>query len=63
MIAMNYFVPYYVNEQQSDVRGIKGGWYTIDERGKLGSGPFSTASECLRCGFEPKTAPIQTWLH
>jgi len=35
MIAVNYFIPYYVNDAQSDIRGIKGGWYTMDERGKL----------------------------
>lgn len=27
-IAVNYFVPYYVNDVQSDIRGVKCGWYT-----------------------------------
>ena len=53
---MNYFFPYYVNDMQSDIRGIKSGWYTMDERGKLGAGPFSSASECLEIGSQPKKA-------
>ena len=40
MTTVDYFVPYYINEQQSEIRGIKRGWYTMDERGKLCSGPF-----------------------
>jgi hypothetical protein len=63
MIAMNYFIPYYVNDMQSDIRGIKSGWYTMDERGKLGAGPFSNASECLGIGSQPKNAPTPMWLN
>jgi len=33
--------PHYINELQSDLRRIKEGWYVIDERGRLLSGPFS----------------------
>ena len=36
MITMNYFIPYYVSERQSDVRGIECGWYTMDEHGEVG---------------------------
>ena len=63
MIAVNYFIPYYVNKEQSDVRGIKCGWYTMDERGKLGSGPFSNPCECLESGADSKKAPMPMWLH
>ena len=28
-------VPYYINEAKSDMRGIKSGWYAIDEDGNL----------------------------
>jgi hypothetical protein len=56
MIAVNYFIPYYVNDAQSDIRGIECGWYTMDECGRLGSGPFSTASECLGIGSQAKKA-------
>ena len=63
MIAVNYFIPYYVNDVQSDIRGIKSGWYTMDERGKLGSGTFSSASECLGIGSLPENAPTPMWLN
>jgi hypothetical protein len=63
MIAVDYFIPYYVNDVQSDIRGIKCGWYTMDERGKLGSGLFSSASECLGTSSQPKNAPTPKWLH
>jgi len=63
MIAVNYFIPYYVNDVQSDIRGIKCGWYTMDECGRLGSGPFSTASECLGISSQAKRAETPKWLH
>jgi hypothetical protein len=68
MIPVNYFIPYYfipyyVNALQSDIRGTKCGWYTMDERGKLGSGPFSTASECLGTGSHAKKAEKPKCLH
>lgn len=28
-------IPHYVNERQSDLRGVKEGWYAIDERGSV----------------------------
>jgi hypothetical protein len=39
--------PHYINELQSDLRGVKEGWYAIDERGNLLSGPFSNQERCL----------------
>ena len=63
MIAVNYFIPYYVNDVQSDIRGIECGWYAMDECGRLGSGPFSTASECLGTGSRAKNAETPKWLH
>jgi hypothetical protein len=38
--------PYYINEDQSDFRGIKPGWYGVESNGKLSSGPFSSREEC-----------------
>jgi len=32
--------PYYINELRSDLRGVKEGWYAIDEGGNLLFGPF-----------------------
>ena len=69
---MDYFIPYYVNDVQSDIRGINCGWYTMDEHGKLGSGPFSSANECLGSGCfgseclgigAQENAPTLKWLH
>jgi hypothetical protein len=63
MMAVNYFIPYYVNDAQSDIRGIKCGWYTMDERGRLGFGPFSSPCECLGTVSQAKDAPTPKWLH
>ena len=41
--------PHRVNEHQSDMRGIKEGWYVMDDEGKLTLGPFSTRDDCLDC--------------
>ena len=38
---------YYINELHSDLRGVKEGWYAIDERGNLLLGPFSNRENCL----------------
>jgi hypothetical protein len=40
-------VPHYISEDQSDMRGIKPGWYAIEDDGDLSSGPFSSHEECL----------------
>jgi hypothetical protein len=41
-------VPHYVNENKSDMRGVKPGWYAIADDGHLFSGPFLSREECLR---------------
>ena len=40
-------VPYYISENKSDIRGIKHGWYAIEDDGNLSSGPFPSFEECL----------------
>ena len=40
-------VPYYISEDKSDMRGIKRGWYAMEDDGDLSSGPFSSHEECL----------------
>ena len=40
-------VPYHVNENRSDMRGITFGWYAIEDDGNLSSGPFPSFEECL----------------
>src|SRR5690348_8366627 len=46
--------PYYINEDQSDIRGIKNGWYVMDVDGNLTSGPFSGPDECI-CSVDRPT--------
>ena len=41
-------VPHYINEGKSDMRGIKPGWYAIEDDGNLSSGPFSSHEECVK---------------
>ena len=40
-------IPRHINGDQSDMRGVKEGWYVINKVGKLTSGPFSTRDDCL----------------
>jgi hypothetical protein len=40
--------PYYINENISDMRGIKHGWYAMDDDGNLSSGPFSSRDERVK---------------
>ena len=40
-------IPLYINENKSDVRGIKSGWYAMDGTGNLVSGPFSSRDKCV----------------
>ncbi len=40
--------PHYIGENKSDMRGIKSGWYAIEEHGDLSSGPFSSLEECVK---------------
>jgi hypothetical protein len=46
-------IPHYINENKSDMRGIKPGWYATDVSGKLSSGPFSSRELCLGGGTQP----------
>jgi hypothetical protein len=39
--------PHYISEIMSDMLCIKPGWYTMDDKGKLLSGPFSSREECV----------------
>ena len=40
-------VPQYVSENKSDIRGIKSGWYAIDNIGNLVAGPFFSREMCV----------------
>ena len=40
-------VPYRINETQSDMRGVKQGWYARDDKGKLTLGPAATTASSV----------------
>jgi hypothetical protein len=46
-------VPHYVSEDKSDMRGIKLGWYVIEDAGNISSGPFSSHQECVKRITQP----------
>jgi hypothetical protein len=51
-------VPHYINEDRSDMRAIKSGWYAMEDDGNLSSGPFSSHEECLRRINQPPNGLI-----
>jgi hypothetical protein len=55
---MNGSTPHYINEHQSDMRGIKEGWYAIEHDGKLASGPFSSCEDCLKAIAQPTSGSL-----
>ena len=46
--------PHYINEDKSDMRGIKHGWYAVEDDGNLSSGPFASREECIKRITQPK---------
>ena len=46
-------VPLFINENKSDMRGIKSGWYAMDGDGNLVSGPFSSRAKCVERDDQP----------
>ena len=50
--------PHYISDAKSDVRGIKPGWYGIEDKGNLSSGPFSSREECVKRITQP-TSPSE----
>ena len=54
--------PHYINENKSDMRGIKPGWYGIEYDGNLFSGPFSSPEECVKRITQPTNATMASKL-
>ena len=50
--------PCYINENKSDMRGIKHGRYAMDDNGNLSSGPFSSRDECVKGITQPANGTI-----
>jgi hypothetical protein len=40
-------VPHFINDDRSEMRGIKPGWYAVEDDGNLSSGPFPSRAQCL----------------
>jgi hypothetical protein len=51
--ARAMIAPHYISENKSDIRGIKPGWYVVDNGGKLVAGPFSSREKCVERSFQP----------
>jgi hypothetical protein len=57
-------IPHYINEDKSDMRGIKPGWYAMEDNGKLSSGPFSSRHECLSRDLRKQMAQARSmWVN
>jgi hypothetical protein len=54
--------PHYISENKSDMRGIKPGWYAIEDDGNLSSGPFSSPEECVQRINQPTNAMMKSKL-
>jgi hypothetical protein len=48
--------PHFISEDKSDMRGIKHGWYAVEDNGNLSSGPFSSREECIKRTTQPTMA-------
>jgi hypothetical protein len=46
-IGFSRLFPRYVDEAQSKMRGLKVGWYAIDNEGDIASGPYPSRDECI----------------
>jgi hypothetical protein len=55
-------VPYYIGENKSDMRGIKHGWYAIEDDGHLSSGPYSSIEECVERIAQPTSGTMASTL-
>jgi hypothetical protein len=49
--------PQYISEDKSEMRGIKHGWYAMEDDGNLSSGPFSSREECIERITQPTNGP------
>jgi hypothetical protein len=54
---------HYIGENNSHMRGIKPGWYAIEDDGNLSSGPFSSLEECITRITQPTFAPMAPKSH
>jgi hypothetical protein len=55
-------LPHFISEDKSDMRGIKSGWYAIEDDGNLTSGPFSSIEECVKRITQPTNGAMASKL-
>jgi len=55
-------VPHFINDDRSEMRGIKSGWYAVDDNGNLSSGPFSSRELCIIGFTRPTSDPLPSEL-
>jgi hypothetical protein len=55
--------PHFINDDRSEMRGIKPGWYAVDDDGNLSSGPFSSRNLCLIRIKQPMDDTTPSTLH
>ena len=61
-IGFSRLFPRYVDEAQSRARGLKVGWYAIDNEGDIASGPYPNRDECIaRIGQTPEAIVPLLW--
>ena len=53
---------HYINETKSDIRGIKHGWYAVEDDGNLSSGPFSSREACVARITQPTNGTMASKL-
>jgi hypothetical protein len=47
MNGMTDQTPLYLSKLQAIRRGVKEGWYAVDDKGSVRSGPFATREACI----------------
>ena len=53
--------PHFVDAQQSAMRGLRIGWYAMDQDGEIASGPYRGRSECVMGIAESPDAAPALW--
>jgi hypothetical protein len=48
----------FIGESKSDMRGIKQGWYAIEDDGSLSSGPFPSFEVCVTKISQPENGTM-----
>ena len=61
--TVNNLTPRHIDDDESDNRSIKAGWYAMRRNGSLRLGPFSSREQCLAeiATAQPEPAPRSYW--